>query len=458
VSPATLTFTVLGVLAAVACGDDEPPPVAGDAGTIDDSDAGTMEGDAGMPPVDFMEPTYANRMGVDPMLSAPTDLVAPGFVPAADSPVAAMAATPPAPLDVTATYVGAIAPGGEDWTAGWTAYPADGSGVTETAADGCPALDAREVVMVSEDLTTPTAWTCDKLYVLAAPIYVSAELSIAPGTVIRGDNGPSTLVITTAGRIDAVGTAAAPIVFTSAKPTDRQPGDWGGLVLLGNAPLNVAGGTENIEGLEPTEARGQYGGTDPSHDCGTLEYVRIEYAGYVFGDDNELNGLTLGGCGAGTTVDYVQVHLGLDDGVELFGGTASISHVVVTRVGDDSLDWDEGWTGSAQFFIAQQDNVGNRTIEADNLEEMRDATPRSAPRIWNATLIGAGQDDQQGMRLREGTAAEIANTIMMGFDLEPCVTIQHDESIAQAVAGELTIRNSVFMGCGSGPVVFAPTE
>ncbi|MCA8981503.1 MAG: hypothetical protein KDC14_15855, partial [Planctomycetes bacterium] len=319
---------------------------------------------------------------------------------------------------------------------------------TPPAAAGCPALSARTEVMVSADITADTTWSCDNLYILTAPIYVSAVLTVQPGTVVEGSAGANALVVTTSGRLEAEGTATDPIVFTSNNAeNNRAPGDWGGVVLLGTAPINVPGGTNNIEGLDPGESRGQYGGTDASHDCGTLKYVRIEWAGFLFGEDNELNGLTIGGCGSDTVLDFVQVHGGLDDGIEFFGGTANLTHAVITSVGDDNLDTDQGYSGKVQFLIAQQDGRGDRTIEADNLEDNENVTPRSTPQIWNATFVGASGAEQQAFRLRRGTAASINNAIVTGFGMQQCARIDGTASVEQAISGDLEITSTMMMEC-----------
>ena len=355
-------------------------------------------------------------------------------------------------LGVLCALVGAVACGDDDGP-----EPMEDGGTpgmdssTPDEDSGTPGEDAGEpttMVTVDADITSDTMWTADNTYLLAAPIYVSdATLTIEAGTTIMGTSGANALIVTTTGRVDAEGTADAPIVFTSANdPGARGPGDWGGVVLLGEAPINVPGGTNNIEGLDPGEARGQYGGDDATHDCGTLRYVRIEWAGFVFGDDNELNGLTLGGCGSDTVLEHIQVHGGLDDGIEFFGGTANLKWAVVTQVGDDSLDWDQGYQGKIQFFVAQQ-SVGNRGIEADNLGDNNDVTPRSNPTVYNMTLVGGGAAEQQGMRLRRGTAGIIANAIVTGFSMEECVRVDGTSTITQANDGDLVIQNSLLEGC-----------
>jgi hypothetical protein len=277
------------------------------------------------------------------------------------------------------------------------------------------------VRVAAGDIATDTTWTKNKIYVLEGYVFVTGgTLTIEPGTTIKGENG-SALTITKDARINAVGTAAEPIVFTSAQTTPAS-GDWGGVVLLGKAPINVTGGTNPIEGFATSFGeRIRYGGADATHNCGQLVYSRIEYAGFALAVDTELNGLTMGGCGNTTRIDYVQSHLGLDDGIEIFGGTVNVNHLVITQPDDDGLDWDFGWSGRAQFVIVQQKNGrGDKGFEADNNPNNNDASPRSAPEIWNATLIGGdsvfANKKQGGMHLRRGTAGRINNAIVAYFN------------------------------------------
>lgn len=322
-------------------------------------------------------------------------------------------------------------------------------------------------IEVRGDLMTSATWTADKIYVLKEPVFVMppAVLTIEAGTSVLGDNG-SVLVVTRGARLEAIGTAQKPIVFTSSKPVgSRNAGDWGGVVLLGRAPINVPGGENAIEGLPNLGARSTYGGTDANDSSGSLKYVRIEFAGFLFGDDNELNGLTCGGCGAGTTIDYVHVHRGLDDGVELFGGTVNIRHIVVTLAADDGLDWDLGWVGKAQYLVVLQDGVtGNNAYEADNNPQNNDASPRSQPFICNATLVGANlpagapppPEQQRGMVLRRGTGAKLFNHIVMGFGTE-AIDVRDRATTAMTPAG-LHVKNSLFFANGSNGNQFDPND
>ena len=221
----------------------------------------------------------------------------------------------------------------------------------------------------------------------------------------------------------------------------RQPGDWGGLVLSGNAPVN--GGSREGEGDS-----GSYGGNDASHDCGTLRYVRVEFAGILFSEQNELNGIALQGCGTQTEIDHVQVHYNADDGIEFFGGTNYAKYVLITAAQDDSLDWTFGWNGRIQFFVAiQGGGEADNGIEADNDGDNPNLTPRSDPTIYNATWVGAKGtgaqlNDEAGLFLRRGTAATIRNAIVVNFD-DPGLIVDGPDSQA-LVGSELTVGHTLF--------------
>jgi hypothetical protein len=312
-------------------------------------------------------------------------------------------------------------------------------------------VDSDELtVNVFRNVTANTTWVTGNTYVLLTDIFVSngATLTIQPGVIVKGRAG-SSLVVTATGTIEAAGTAAAPIVFTSADAAPA-PGDWGGLILLGNAPINVPGGQAQIEGFPEGTTGNTYGGADPAHDCGTVRYARIEYAGFLLSIDNELNGLTVGGCGSATELDYIQVHKGADDGIEFFGGTADLKHAVISQPDDDGLDWDYGWSGKAQFVIVQQNaTVGNNGIEADNYVNDNNALPRSNPNLWNVTMIGSNQapgtagKTQLGALLRRGTAGLINNAVVAYFT-DSNIDVNGSVSEGLATSGELAITSSIF--------------
>ncbi len=319
-----------------------------------------------------------------------------------------------------------------------------------------------ETVQVSANIQGDTTWKAGNTYVLNQHVFVeSGTLTLEPGVTVLGKQG-SSLVVTRSAKLHAVGTAEKPIVFTSAEPVgSREAGQWGGVVLLGKADLNIPDVTEqSIEGfVVGSDQRTLYGGSDDTHNCGTLKYVRIEFAGFKLLNNSELNGLTFGACGSATQVDYVQVHRGLDDGVEMFGGTTNLKHVVVTLTDDDGLDWDYGYRGQVQFLIVQQgENLGNNGIEADNYANAPNASPRSEPELWNVTLIGrpaGGSEKPIGMTLKAGTAGKLNNFIVMDFasghiDVnDPNGTA----SAARVLDGSLSLKNSLFwnlMGQSTG--------
>ncbi|MCB9603288.1 MAG: hypothetical protein H6722_33370 [Sandaracinus sp.] len=367
-------------------------------------------------------------------------------------------------IGIAAAMLGAVACGDDDGPTPGTDSGVDGGMTTMMDGDvpmpdtGMPGTE----VMVDADITTDTTWTSDNVYVLTGQIFVrdGATLTIQPGTEIHGSADNTVLIVTATGSIDAQGTATNPIVFTSHLDVgNRAPSDWGGVVLLGRAPINVPGGTNTVEGLPPDAALGEYGGTDAAHDCGTLRYVRIEWAGFEFAMDKEFNGLTVAGCGSDTVLEHIQVHGSSDDGIEFFGGSANLKHAVISRCQDDSLDTDEGYAGNIQFLVVMQDDTGDEGWEADNLESDNGATPRSAARVYNATFIGGAADGQKGIRWRRGTAGTFANSILTNFG-DDCIEVNGNASIEQANSGGLLATNSLFSECGGGTVgfVFEPSE
>lgn len=274
-------------------------------------------------------------------------------------------------------------------------------------------------------ITTSTALSQDTCYNLKGVVYVKsgATLTIPKGTVIKGDKATlGTLVIQPGAKIDAVGTANNPIVFTSALPKgSRAAGDWGGVILLGKAPINVPGGTANVEGID-ISADTAYGGTNADDSSGRMKYVRIEFSGILLSPNNEINGLTMAGVGAKTEIDYVMVHETLDDCFEFFGGTVNAKHLVCVNNQDDGFDWDLGYRGKLQFLALLQDpEIADDTngFEGDNDAQGSANAPISEPTIYNATLCGHNKDvakQQFGMLLRRSTKAHIFNTVVTGFE------------------------------------------
>jgi hypothetical protein len=291
-------------------------------------------------------------------------------------------------------YIGAFDPNAEGkWTDGWTHEFIQPSFV-ETAEEktAFKFVAAEDIEKVSGNITEDTTWTKDKIWQLDGEVNVvaPATLTIEAGTVVAGAKGPDYLAINAGAKIHAEGTAEAPIIFTSFKDisgSGASAGNWGGLTVLGNAQTN--------KGESTYEAGSQTFGSDSasgnSESSGVLKYVQIKYTGYAVEADKELNGLSLAGVGSGTVIDHVEVYVGADDGVELWGGTANLSHVAIIGAGDDSLDWTDGWTGTADhIYIHQTDNLTSddpRGIEADSNGDDNDAEPRSNPTISQMTIV-----------------------------------------------------------------------
>jgi len=238
------------------------------------------------------------------------------------------------------------------------------------------------VQTVSGDITTNTTWTSDKVWEIEGVVRVKsgATLTIQAGTFIKAKPlavGVATgvLVITKTGKIDAQGTATAPIIFTSynlldGAATTATPGDFGGVVILGDAVVNNGLDNNIIEGLgdQPNVSDFYYGGSNNAHNAGTLQYVRIEFAGRIIttSPDIEINGLTFGGVGSGTTVNHIQVSYGRDDSFEFFGGTVSATHLVSFAPDDDNFDFDFGYTGTITKAIAIADSNSSHSLSSGN--------------------------------------------------------------------------------------------
>jgi hypothetical protein len=269
----------------------------------------------------------------------------------------------------------------------------------------------------------------DTVYTLTGLYFVEPtfNLTIQPGTVILGDT-VACLIIRPGATITANGTPNAPIVFTSMKPAgQRRHGDWGGVVILGNAPVNQSPLPQIEGGIIP----GQYGGIDPNDNSGIFRYVRIEFPGYRFQLNNEINGLTMGGVGRGTQIDHIQVSYSDDDSYEWFGGTVDAKYLVAFGGTDDEFDTDFGYQGRVQFAFGLRDPYNwdptgqSNGFESDNMGTASYVTPRTFAQFSNITLVGnkrvdtvaavSGNSFQYGMLLRRGTEFSVYNSIIMGY-------------------------------------------
>ncbi|HQY61581.1 MAG: T9SS C-terminal target domain-containing protein [Myxococcales bacterium] len=317
-------------------------------------------------------------------------------------------------------------------------------------SSGAAAPKALEVL--KGDIKTAMNLTAAKEYLLQGLVVVKTgtTLTIEKGTTLKGDARSKAILLVEAGaKLIAEGTEDEPIVFTSqAAPQDRRAGDWGGLVLLGNAPVNMPGGKGNVEGILTTVQGTQFGGTDPDDSSGVLRYVRVEYAGVVLAQDNEVNGVTFAGVGRGTRVDHVQVRQALDDCFEFFGGTVDAKYLACQGNEDDGFDWDNGYSGRLQFLVLQQSpgHVGeDNGIEGDNDAQGSANLPLSSPTIFNASLFGKNADvdnAQYGLLLRRNTRATLRNVLVSGF--EASLDVRDVSTHAGVTEGALTLTNSLF--------------
>ncbi|MCB2406889.1 T9SS type A sorting domain-containing protein [Hymenobacter lucidus] len=320
--------------------------------------------------------------------------------------------------------------------------------VSVLAQTTCPA--APSAVTVSGNITSNTTWSNTNIYLLSGFVYVKAgaTLTIQPGTIIKGEkSSKGALIIEQGARIIADGTATQPIVFTSNEPSgSRGRGDWGGLILCGRAPVNLSG-TPIIEG----GVGSTYGGSDANDNSGILRYVRIEFPGIAFQPNSEINGLTLGGVGAGTTIDYVQVYASGDDSFEFFGGTVNAKHLVAVSATDDDFDTDNGYSGKVQYGLIVRtptvgDVSGSTAFESDNDAGGSTNSPQTSPVFSNVTAllrtpIGASANFTRAMHLRRNTAISIFNTVLSGWP----TGLTLDGALAQANAtnGSLVLKNNV---------------
>ena len=278
---------------------------------------------------------------------------------------------------------------------------------------------AQAQVVVTNDIQANTTWTSNNEYVLDGLVFVEngATLTIQAGTVVRGrsrgeissgatdpsggQDFSSALIVRRGSKIQAVGTADSPIIFTSTADDLDDDGDlditqdrglWGGVILLGSASTNTGSTDNDIEGI-PTSEEAFYGGTNDADNSGTMSYVSIRYAGAQLGatEGNEINGLTMGGVGSGTQLSYIEIYGNQDDCFEWFGGTVSAKYLVGAYCGDDTFDMDEGFRGNLQFILSiNAPDVSGRAAEIDNLGANFDATPLTSGIVSNATFIGSG--------------------------------------------------------------------
>lgn len=307
-----------------------------------------------------------------------------------------------------------------------------------------------------------------KKYLLRGFVNVNppATLTIEAGTIIYGEqSSKGTLIINRGAKINANGTANAPIVFTSQQPAgQRAAGDWGGIILAGYATINVPGGTATLEGGTGTVYGG---GATPNDDdnSGVMRYVRIEFPGIAFLPDNEINGLTFGGVGRGTTIEYIQVSYSGDDSYEWFGGTVNCKNLIAFKGVDDEFDTDFGFRGNLQFLFGLRDpNIadisGSNGFESDNDGSGTTNTPRTQPIFSNVTFVGPlttpdftafNPNFKRLMHIRRSSLLSLYNSIGFGYPIG--LFIQSQASADGAVNGDLQMRNCIIAGSQTGKLL-----
>jgi len=280
---------------------------------------------------------------------------------------------------------------------------------------------------VSANISTNTTWTTGKIYILTTRVAVlsGSTLTIEPGVIIKGEagSGPNAtaLIIARGGKIMAVGTSTQPIIFTTVAD-EIQPGQiaspnldptlnglWGGLIILGNAPISADAQAVQIEGIPASDQNGLYGGTSNADNSGVIKYISIRHGGANIGEGNEINGLTLGGVGSGTVIENIEVVANQDDGIEFFGGTVNVSNLVVLNSGDDAIDTDQAWSGTLSNFIVICGSETDHALEIDGPE----GATLGSNNLTNGSIKGSSVAELGDFR--SGARGAFSNLYYFGF-------------------------------------------
>ncbi len=313
-------------------------------------------------------------------------------------------------------------------------------------------------ITVTGLITENTTWTRKNIYLLGGKVVVGegVTLTIEPGTIVKGKAGSgslaSALIVQRGSKINAVGTAERPIIFTSEQDNikvgekagtnldQNDNGLWGGVLVLGKAPSSFSGDVseEQIEGIPASDSFGLYGGNDPADDSGDLAYISIRHGGALIGEGNEINGLTLGGVGTGTMIDNIEIVGNEDDGLEIFGGTVNVSNVFVWSVADDGIDLDMAWSGTLNNGMVVQGLRSDSALELDGPE----GSLLGGFTLNNITLFGNTDATGEGSRriadYRDGLEASINNVYVSGFSDAQLVRLNGDKSATSYNGDTLT--------------------
>lgn len=308
-------------------------------------------------------------------------------------------------------------------------------------------------------ITANERWTADNIYVLNGKVVVDdgVTLTIDAGTVIKGAQGQgslaSALVVDQGGKIEANGTAAAPIIMTSILD-QIQPGEnnspnltfndtglWGGLIILGRAPISVSGDVEQaqIEGIPATDPFGQYGGSVSNDNSGIYRYISLRHGGITIGNDNEINGITMGGVGSGTIMENLEVVANQDDGFEWFGGTVNGSNFITYAHGDDGFDADQAWSGTLTNGLVIQTSESGSGLELDGPEGS--AATEDGYAFENITIIGEPSTNSLIADLRDGLIVDLNNILVYNFSAGSQVRVSGADSQTELANDRITFSN-----------------
>jgi len=347
---------------------------------------------------------------------------------------------------------------------------AAGTGAYSDVVFATTAAPGPKTATINANIIANRTLFADTVYTLSGFVRVAngATLTIQPGTLIQGDFNTvgSSLIVLRGAKIIADGTADKPIVFTSSRPAgQRQPGDWGGLAIIGNGIINRTGDVQ-LEGTGTGASNPAVlysGGNNNADNSGSLKYVRVEFAGYAAAADAELNSFTFGAVGSGTTLEYLESLSGLDDSFEFFGGAVDGKYLISYESGDDHFDMSEGYVGRLQHVIAFQTRqniprpgAGNVSSDPQGIENDgcagsgcangQDTQPFNVPVIANFTLVGppdgifSGTAGGVGMMLRRGTGGHYVNGVVARWE-RAAISLRDQPTLTRATAGVLTVKN-----------------
>ena len=315
-----------------------------------------------------------------------------------------------------------------------------------------------ENVVKSGFVSVDETWTNDKIYELAGKVIVDngVTLTIEAGTIIMGREGDgslaSALVVAQGGKLAAIGTAEKPIIFTSILDNivvgqtagtnldETQIGLWGGVIIMGYAPVSAGAEAVQIEGIPADDTFGLYGGTDATDNSGIIKYISIRHGGTLIGEGNEINGLTLGGVGSGTVIEFIEVIANKDDGIECFGGTVNITNALVWGQGDDAFDIDQAYSGTIDNFVYIAGAESDHGMEIDGPE----GAASGKFTLQNGSLKGLSSTTAEYADFRDGAMGTVKNLYFFNFGAEADLELDDDETSTNFTNGDLVITGLEF--------------